>query len=120
MKSRIKNIDVFNCDDNREILISAKEIKKQFDAEFDKRTDELFEAAIRDIAPQLMATVLQELNTEFGWGKKRLRRLVDGVNGYFQLMQTGILGKKFNAIDLIERMKTEFDIDLEVKNENTH
>lgn len=119
MKARSKNVDIFNCDPNRTVIMSAGQLKKAFDDEFDKRSDEIFEECKKDIVPQLMAVCMVELDTEFGFKKKRLQRFKNGVEAYFLTMLSGgFCGKEFSTIDCINMMKDRYGIDVEVKDEN--
>lgn len=115
MKIKAKVDNIFTADDNRKILISCGEIKKAFDEEYSKRCDEIYASITQDITVQLMATVLFELNKEFGFGKKRLQRVQSGTESLFKLMEEGILGKKFTTEDLIKYMKEKYDIELDAQ-----
>lgn len=108
-------MDIFNVDDNRQIIITAGELKKAFDREYEKRFNEIFESAKADIVAQLMATCLTELNLEFGFGKVRLNRFKNGVEGLFiTMMNGGIMGQEFTTQNCIELMHDKYDIDLGV------
>lgn len=115
MRVKAKVDNIFTSDDNRKILISCGEIKKAFDEEYSKRVDEVYKNITQDITVQIMATVLFELNKEFDFGKKRLQRVVSGTEGFFRLMEEGILGKKFTTEDLIKHMKEKYDIELDAQ-----
>ena len=69
--------------------------------------------ARRETAEQLMAMVLYTFDKNYGWKKKRLRRLFDSVNDMFKIMDSGCYGKTFNAVDIVDYVKKHYDIDLE-------
>ena len=69
--------------------------------------------ARRETAEQLMAMVLYTFDKNYGWKKKRLRKLFDSVNDMFKIMDSGCYGKTFNAVDIVDYVKKHYDIDLE-------
>lgn len=114
MKCRTGCANVFGVPDDRRIVITAGEIKRQFNAEYKAREAELFEQLAHDITAQLMATALTELNLEFGFGRDRLTRFKTGVEGLFTSMaHDGIFGKKFTAQNCIDLMRDKYGIDLD-------
>lgn len=116
MKARSRNIDIFKCDPNRTVVITAGQLKEMFEKEYDKRAAEVFEECKRDIVPQLMAVCMFELDTEFGFKKKRLQRFKDGVEAYFLTMLSGgFCGKEFNTQTCIDVMRDKYGINVEVK-----
>lgn len=116
MKSKIKVDNVFNVPDNRRVVITAGEMKKNFEREYNARAQEMFEQIKRDVVAQLMATAMAELNKEFGFGKKRLRRFKAGVEGLFIAMaRDGIMGREFTTQNCIDLMRDKYGIDLDAK-----
>lgn len=116
MKSRITPKNIFTIDDSRQVLITAGEMKRQFQAEFNAKANEIFDAAKRDITAQLMATCMVELQTEFGFGKNRLQKFKRGVEGLFLAMiHNGIMGKEFSTQNCIDLMREKYGIDVEVR-----
>lgn len=114
MKCRTGCVNVFGVPDDRRIVITAGEIKRQFSAEYKAREAELFEQLAHDITAQLMATALTELNLEFGFGRDRLTRFKTGVEGLFTAMaHDGIMGKKFTAQNCIDLIRDKYGIDLD-------
>ena len=115
MKCRTKHNDLFTVDDNRQIVITAGEMKRNFEREFGKRVDELYDKIKADIAPQIMAMCLTELHTEFGFGKERLNRFKRGCESLYTMMeQSGICGVPFTPQNCIDLMREQYGIDLEV------
>ena len=116
MKCRTKHNNIFAVDDNKQIVITAGEMKRNFEKEFMNRVDELYDQIKADIAPQIMATCLVELHNEFGFGKDRLERFKNGCESLFVLMtESGICGKEFTPQNCIDLMREQYGIDLEVK-----
>ena len=71
-------------------------------------------AVKQDVAAQIMAVCLTELHTEYGFGKKRLKRFYSGVNSLFRVMdQNGIFGREFTPIDCIQIMRDKYGIDVD-------
>lgn len=116
MKSnlRVKNRSIFNMPDNREVVITAGEMREQFEIEFNRRADDLFKAVQKDVTAQLMATIMTVLHQEFGFGRKRLRRVKRGTEALFRgMLQNGIFGKKFDTQTCIDYMREKFGVDVE-------
>lgn len=104
MKSRVRNPNIFKSDDNREIIITVGELKRQFKEEYDRLTDEIFDSMKDDIAAQMMAVCMAELEKEFGFGKKRLGQFQRGVMSLFEITDT---------IDCIEHIRKKYGIDVD-------
>ena len=101
-------------EDDREIIIKVKDIKKAYELEFDKKTEMLFDKMKRDIASQLLATFLMELNINHGFNKEQLQNVKSGVESLFIAMCTGgILGKEFTPQNCIDYLKEQFDIEID-------
>lgn len=115
MKCRTKHNNLFAVDDNKQIVVTAGEMKRNFEREFEKRLDELYDRIKADIAPQIMATCLVELHNEFGFGKDRLNRFKRGCESLYIMMESsGICGKPFTPQNCIDLMREKYDIDLEI------
>lgn len=116
MKSRVTPKNIFTVEDSRPVLITAGEMKRQFQAEFDARSGEIFDVAKKDVTAQLMAACLVELQKEFGFGKDRLQRFKRGVEGLFTAMaHDGVLGKEFSTQNCIDFIREKYGIDVEVR-----
>lgn len=116
MKSRTTVDDLFKAPDDRKIVISVGELKRNFEREYNARTDEIFDDIKRDVVAQLMAVVLTALHNELGFGKKRLRRFKLAVEALFIAMKRGgIMGRQFNTQACIDLMREKYDIDVEAK-----
>lgn len=116
MKCRTTVDDLFKAPDDRKIVITVGELKRNFEREYNARTDKIFEEIKRDIVAQLMATSMVELNKEFGFGTGRLRRFKNGTEGLFiSMAKDGIMGRKFDTQTCIDLMREKYDIDLDAK-----
>lgn len=116
MKSRVKVDDIFAADDNRQVVITVGEMKRNFEKELNARADELFEIMKRDIIAQLMSTCMTALNKDFGFGKKRLQRFKNSTEALFVAMAAGgIFGKEFTTQSCIDLMRERYGIDVEAK-----
>lgn len=105
---------IMGLQDDREIIIKVKDIKKAYELEFDKKTEMLFDKMKRDIASQLLATFLMELNINHGFNKEQLQNVKSGVESLFIAMYTGgILGKEFTPQNCIDYLKEQFDIEID-------
>lgn len=98
-------------------IISRAELKSVVDQEVEKaynsRIDAVYEDVRKDVAAQVMAVCCCELHTEFGFGKKRLKRFHRGMNALLRMMQGGAMGKQFTPVDCIKTLKDKYGIDLD-------
>lgn len=116
MKSKVKVEDIFKAPDDRQVIITAGEMKRNFEREYNARAEEMFEQIKRDVVAQLMATCLTALKIHFGFGKKRLQKFKSDVESLFVAMSRGgIMGKEFSTQSCIDLMRDEYGIDVEAK-----
>lgn len=94
------------------ITVSETQLKKMIKAECEKQKDVMYKDVLVDVLPQFMAVNMWALK-QLGFGEVRLRRFLDTVKSSYSLMDTGILGKQFDPIDLIEAFKKDYHIDLD-------
>ena len=87
-------------------------IAKEVDKEYTRRYQEHQNQIQKDIAVQLLAAVLYTLNVCEGYGKARLRRVFDEINGTFEDMDGVGFAGRFDCDDLAELVKERYDIDL--------
>ena len=87
-------------------------VMKEVEREYMRRYQEHQNAIQRDIAEQLTAAVLYTLNVCEGFGKKRLHRFFEELNGTFQDMDGVGFAGRFDADDLTELVRERFGIDL--------
>ena len=79
--------------------------------EVERQKAEICPACEEGVANQVAAVMCRVLATEFGFGKKRLEKLIDCTEGLFQLCATD--GKRYCATQCIEWLKDSMGIDLE-------
>jgi hypothetical protein len=108
--------NLFAMRDDRTVIATAGELRRQFEIEFGKRSDELFDRCKRDAIAQFMAVALTELAQEYGFGRERLHRFKRGMEGLFVAMAAdGIMGRKFDTTACIELMREKYGIDVDEK-----
>lgn len=102
------------------VTLSESAIRRKIEEEYQKKKDQVYEAVMKDVLPQFTAVCLCELSREFGFGEKRLRRFLDGVTSEFEVMNAGVLEKKYSPLDCLKylREKYEIDVDKELGNES--
>ena len=116
MKCRLKHNDIFRLPDNERVVITVGEMRKAFEKESKDILNREFERIKSDVVAQLMATVLTELNIEFGFGKDRLMRFKRGVESLFiAMVNGGIMGRPFDTDSCIKMMREKYGIDVEAK-----
>lgn len=116
MKCKLKHNDIFGLPDNRQVLITAGEMKRNFEREFNDRSDELFSAIKRDVVAQMMATVLVTINQDYGFGKKRLQDFKRNVEARFIAMAgDGIMGRQLTTQNCIDLMREKYGIDVDAR-----
>lgn len=98
-------------------IVTKDELKTVIDREVEKaynsRIDAVYEDVRKDVAVQIMAVCCCELHTEFGFGKRRLKRFHRGINALLRMMQCGAMGKAFTPVDCIKLLKDKYGIDLD-------
>ena len=90
-------------------------VMKEVEREYTRRYQEHQNAIQRDISVQLTAAVLYTLNVCEGFGKARLRRVFDEINGTFEDMNGVGFAGRFDCDDLTELVRERFGIDLEAE-----
>lgn len=101
--------------------LSRSELTEIIESEVNKKLDDIFLDVCKQILPQYLAIALFELNTDFGFGKKRLNRFKNGIDAYMEISRNdGFCGKAFNAFNVMEELKKRYgieikDIDITIK-----
>ena len=90
-------------------------VVKEVEREYMRRYQEHQDAIQKDISVQLLAAVLYTLNVCEGFGKARLRRVFDEINGTFEDMAGVGFAGGFDCDDLTELVRERFGIDLEAE-----
>lgn len=98
-------------------IVSKDEIKqfadKAVERAYNECIDKVYAEVRRDVAAQIMAVCCCELHTEFGFGKKRLKRFHRGICDLLRLMESGVMNKNFSPVECIELLKNKYGIDLD-------
>jgi len=95
------------------IMMNDRELQEFITKETQKEFDRLSDKAYYDAFLAAMAVVMVILNREFGFGKKRLEKFKDDVEGEFMAMIEGVLGQKYETNDCVKIIKEKFGIDLQ-------
>lgn len=90
-------------------LVSYSDIKREVEKEY-KRCEQ---RTIERTSHQLLAYVLYVLSREYGFGAKRLRRLLHQIDGISRVGSDGVLGLTFDTEDMIEYINKRYRIDLQ-------
>ena len=115
MKSRYSGIDFRTADPNRQIVVTAGEIRKIVAEQLEAGTKDFYSRLARDIAIQNMGVVFWALHISQGFGKKRLQDLQDTVAGIYEIINSPI-GQGSNAEDYVDEIKKiGIDLDADVK-----
>lgn len=80
--------------------------------ELDLITDELYEKFAHGVGYQTLATAFRVLYRDFDFDAERLKTLKDAIEDEFNLMQTGVFGKDYGAMECVKWCK-EIGIDFE-------
>lgn len=94
------------------ITVGETQLKQMIKTECEKQKDAMYKDVLIDVLPQFMAVNMWALK-QLGFGEVRLRRFLDTVKASYSLMDTGILGRGFDPVDLIESFKKDYNIDLD-------
>lgn len=100
----------------KKILVTVEDVKREVELECNSKIDSVYDEVKFDVASQVMAVCLLELNKEFGFGKDRLRKFKEGVDSLFIAMSNdGLMGRKFDAITCAEFIKDKYDLDIRAR-----
>jgi len=92
-------------------------VEKVLEKEYEKKVDLVYKQVGRDVVAQIMATCCTVLNKDYHFGKDRLMRFKQGVEGLFKIMLSGgIAGQPFTTENCINYMRDTYGIDFD-KNE---
>lgn len=89
------------------------DIMREINKQVAEREDAIYAGVLKDITPQILAVVCLTLNKDYGFGEKRIKSFISGLHAYTKLMDTGVMGKKFNTIDCIDYVRESFGVDLD-------
>ena len=95
------------------IITSHSEVKRLAEKEYLRLKDTVYENVMKDVIPQFTAVCMVILNRENGFGAKRLERFLESVTSEFEIMNRGILGKKYDPLDCLKFLKDKYEIDVD-------
>lgn len=75
-----------------------------------KMRDKIYDDVALDVTRQTLACCLLYLEKRYGFKKKRLTNLVEGVES---MMTSTFFGKEMNPIEIMKYLKETYDIDLD-------
>lgn len=101
------------CRTKGNVFVTKEQVELACQKEIDSKLDKLYEEVRKDVAKQVMATCLFELNKEFDFENEKLLQFFNGVSSMFILMGNGVVGKEFTPIDCIKHCKECFGINLD-------
>ena len=78
--------------------------------EVERQKTEICPACEKNIGDQVLAVTLKALQVRYGFGKKRMKVIVQDVENLFSLC--AVDGKRFNAVQAVEWMRDAMGIDL--------
>lgn len=87
-------------------------IQKAVSYACNQKYDEIFDEIQDTIARQLVAAMLYTLEVNEGYGEKRIKRVVKELSGTFADMGGVGFAGQFDALDLVDRLKEKYGIDL--------
>ena len=83
-----------------------RQIKREVAAEMERQHKQLFVQAAEELIPQAMAVFLWTMAVNYGWKKKRLRKLVDNLKETDYLMDNpSRLHHRFSPLDCEQEIK---------------
>ena len=89
------------------------QIKREVAAEVERQHKQIFVRAAEDLIPQAMAVFLWTMAVNYGWKKKRLRKLVEALKETDYLMDhPSRLHHRFSPLDCEREIKEKYGIDL--------
>lgn len=87
--------------------------------EAEKMRSDIYDDVALDVTRQSLACCLLYLEKRYGFRKKRLTNIIEGIES---MMSGEFFGKEMNPVEIMKYLKDEYDIDLgslkvEVKDE---
>lgn len=88
-------------------------IRQEVAKELERQRAVVYRQAAEDLMPQALAFFLWTLQLNYGWGEKRLRKLVDDLHETDYLMNCpSPMHHRFNSLDCEEMLKGKYGIDI--------
>lgn len=95
------------------ISMSSNDIRKIVEAEVKERMDVEYARIAAQVTRQVLAVVCYVLHLFFGFGGKRLKRLLDIFNDVSNGAQQGFCGKPYDGEVIAQQMEKQFDLNLQ-------
>lgn len=96
----------------KRLMKSETQVRAICKRETEKYLSEEYTKIYNDGAYASIATTFYLLSRDFGFGGRRLKKLKKLIEEENLLMSAGVLGKKYDALDIMEHLKTRYGIDL--------
>lgn len=81
--------------------------------EYEKMREKYFRELAPDITAQNIAFMLWTMHTRFGWGAKRIRRLIEAFHDTEDLMENpSRLHHRFSPLECEEILKEKYGVDI--------
>ena len=96
----------------KRLMKSETQVRAICKRETEKYLSEEYTKIYNDGAYASIATTFYLLSHDFGFGGRRLKKLKKLIEEENLLMNVGVLGKKYDALDVMEHLKTRYGIDL--------
>lgn len=92
---------------------TRKAIEREVAKELERQKAVIYRQAAEDLMPQALAFFLWTMQLNYGWGEKRLRKLVDDLHETDHLMNSpSPMHHRFNSLDCEEMLKDKYGIDI--------
>lgn len=92
---------------------TRKAIEREVAKELERQRAVVYRQAAEDLMPQALAFFLWTMQLNYGWGEKRLRKLVDDLHETDHLMNSpSPMHHRFNSLDCEEMLKDKYGIDI--------
>ena len=92
---------------------TRKAIEREVAKELERQRAVVYRQAAEDLMPQALAFFLWTLQLNYGWGEKRLRKLVDDLHETDHLMNSpSPMHHRFTSLDCEEMLKDKYGIDI--------
>ena len=92
---------------------TRKAIEREVAKELERQRAVVYRQAAEDLMPQALAFFLWTLQLNYGWGEKRLRKLVDDLHETDHLMNSpSPMHHRFNSLDCERMLKDKYGIDI--------
>lgn len=96
----------------KRLMKKESDVKQICKSEVEKYLNDSYAQIFNDGAYSAIATTFYILHRDFGFGTARLRKLKERIEEENKLMNVGILGRKYDANDLIKFLQDKLNVDI--------